>query len=170
MAEQAMKRIPRIKFPQRRPKPSESSPQPKASSTDDALRSFLSRSASQNNTLSTSGRASEQPQRTPVSKEEMEAILLDETKGIPEIQMNDSHYLSCLLFNLFTQWLEDHQLGVSPWGTCLSSLKLLKPEGNKPIPIPSFKENTSFAICNPLLNATVHKLRFMNQGTLEARR
>lgn len=74
---QALKRIPRIKFPQRHPaKSSDSSLQPKASSQDDTFKAFMSRSASGNSTLSASGRASDQPKRTPVSNEEMEAILL----------------------------------------------------------------------------------------------
>uniref|UniRef100_A0A803MZL7 Uncharacterized protein n=1 Tax=Chenopodium quinoa TaxID=63459 RepID=A0A803MZL7_CHEQI len=44
-------------------------------SIDDALKAFLSRSAS-SNSLSASGKASDQPKRTPVSSAEMEAILV----------------------------------------------------------------------------------------------
>ncbi|KNA20188.1 hypothetical protein SOVF_054660 [Spinacia oleracea] len=71
---QALKRIPRIKFPQRHPKQSASDSL--SLSTDDALKAFLSRSASSNSSLSASGKASDQPKRTPVSKDEIEAILL----------------------------------------------------------------------------------------------
>ncbi|KAG5061552.1 hypothetical protein AAZX31_01G211100 [Glycine max] len=74
-AGQAMKRIPRIKFPQRHPKPSSgSTPETQASSstTDVSLAFFSSSNAS----TSVGGKASLQPKRTPVSKEEIEAILL----------------------------------------------------------------------------------------------
>ncbi|KMT11914.1 hypothetical protein BVRB_5g098790 [Beta vulgaris subsp. vulgaris] len=69
----ALKRIPRIKFPQRHPKPSSETSTP---ATDDTLKAFLSRSASSNSSLSASGKASDQPKRVPVSKDEIEAILL----------------------------------------------------------------------------------------------
>ncbi|CAK9163071.1 unnamed protein product [Ilex paraguariensis] len=73
-AAQAMKRIPRIKFPQRHPKPSVSTSQHQATSTaNDAPQTFFSRSES-NATLG--GKASLQPKRTPVSEVEIEAILL----------------------------------------------------------------------------------------------
>ncbi|KAK7406050.1 hypothetical protein VNO78_07666 [Psophocarpus tetragonolobus] len=73
-AGQAMKRIPRIKFPQRHPKPSGSSTETQAfSSTTDANLAFFSSSQASN---SLGGKASLQPRRTPVSKEEIEAILL----------------------------------------------------------------------------------------------
>jgi len=54
----------------------DSSLPPNASSQDDAFKAFVSRSASGKSTLSASGRASDQPKRTPVSNEEMEAILV----------------------------------------------------------------------------------------------
>ncbi|KAE9614074.1 hypothetical protein Lalb_Chr05g0224141 [Lupinus albus] len=71
---QAMKRIPRIKFPQRHTKSSGSTSETQASSAaSDAIISFFSHSkASQ----SVGGKASLQPKRTPVSDEEIEAILL----------------------------------------------------------------------------------------------
>ncbi|KAK7308936.1 hypothetical protein RJT34_05282 [Clitoria ternatea] len=72
-AAHAMKRIPRIKFPQRHPNPSSgSAPGVQASSpTTDASLPFFSSKAS----TSLGGKASLQPKRTPVSKEEIEAIL-----------------------------------------------------------------------------------------------
>ncbi|GAB4857557.1 hypothetical protein Ancab_015465 [Ancistrocladus abbreviatus] len=73
-ASQMMKRIPRIKFPQRHPKPSGS--QPQAPASDDAVKAFVSRSATGSSTMSAAGKASLQPKRTPVSNEEIEAILL----------------------------------------------------------------------------------------------
>ncbi|KAK9716674.1 hypothetical protein RND81_06G249800 [Saponaria officinalis] len=71
-AAHALKRIPRIKFPQRHPKPSDASP----STQDDGLKAFLSKSVSGNSTLSASGKASDQPKRAPLSHEEIEAVLL----------------------------------------------------------------------------------------------
>ncbi|XP_074317688.1 uncharacterized protein LOC141653742 [Silene latifolia] len=72
-AAHALKRIPRIKFPQRHPpKPQGTSP----STQDDGLKAFLSKSISGNSTLSASGKASDQPKRTPLSNEEIEAVLL----------------------------------------------------------------------------------------------
>ncbi|XP_027362162.1 uncharacterized protein LOC113869860 [Abrus precatorius] len=68
---QAMKRIPRIKFPQRHPKPSASAGS--APETTDAKLPFFSSSKA---STSLGGKASLQPKRTPVSKEEIEAILL----------------------------------------------------------------------------------------------
>ncbi|CAN4075892.1 unnamed protein product [Withania somnifera] len=74
---QAMKRIPRIKFPQRHPKPSGSTSQnsqhQKAPAAEEAHRTFFSRSPS---STSVAGKASDQPKRTPVSQEEIESILL----------------------------------------------------------------------------------------------
>ncbi|CAK9143167.1 unnamed protein product [Ilex paraguariensis] len=70
-AAQAMKRIPRIKFPQRHPKPSGSTSQHHVG--NDAPQSFFSRSTSSNMTVG--GKASLQPKRTPVSQEEIDAIL-----------------------------------------------------------------------------------------------
>ncbi|XP_057450074.1 uncharacterized protein LOC130741247 [Lotus japonicus] len=71
---QALKRIPRIKFPNRHGKSSGSAPdkQPSSSATDANLSFFSSSKAS----TSLGGKASLQPKRTPVSKEEIEAILL----------------------------------------------------------------------------------------------
>ncbi|GMH09332.1 hypothetical protein Nepgr_011173 [Nepenthes gracilis] len=73
---QILKRIPRIKFPQRHPKPSGSSLQPLASATDDAFKTFVSQSPAGSSTLFACGKASLQPKRAPVSNEEIEAILL----------------------------------------------------------------------------------------------
>ncbi|CAO2819217.1 unnamed protein product [Amaranthus hypochondriacus] len=70
----AFKRIPRIKFPIRHSKQSTSDSS--SLSTDDALKAFLSRSGSSNTALFASGKASDQPKRTPVSNDEIEAILL----------------------------------------------------------------------------------------------
>ncbi|KAK7307900.1 hypothetical protein VNO77_41362 [Canavalia gladiata] len=71
---QAMKRIPRIKFPQRHSKPSGSAPgsAPETSATNANLPFFSSSKAS----TSVGGKASLQPKRTPVSNEEIEAVLL----------------------------------------------------------------------------------------------
>ncbi|MCE3050530.1 hypothetical protein HAX54_047446 [Datura stramonium] len=74
---QAMKRIPRIKFPQRHSKPSGSTSQnsqhQKAPAAEEAPRTFFSRSPS---SMSVAGKASDQPKRTPVSREEIDSILL----------------------------------------------------------------------------------------------
>ncbi|KAB2000882.1 hypothetical protein ERO13_D12G237933v2 [Gossypium hirsutum] len=71
---QAMKRIPRIKFPQRHPKPSDSGLQAQgASKTGDGDLTFFSSSKAP---ATVGGKASLQPKRTPVSNEEIEAILL----------------------------------------------------------------------------------------------
>ncbi|GAV65768.1 hypothetical protein CFOL_v3_09282 [Cephalotus follicularis] len=68
------KRIPRIKFPQRLPKPSGTASQPEAASTaGNTDMAFLS-SSKVSSTVG--GKASLQPKRTPVSKEEIEAILV----------------------------------------------------------------------------------------------
>ncbi|RDX98051.1 hypothetical protein CR513_19087, partial [Mucuna pruriens] len=73
-AGQAMKRIPRIKFPQRHPKPSGSAPGIQAlSSTTGANIPFFSGSKA---STSLGGKASLQPKRTPVSNDEIEAILV----------------------------------------------------------------------------------------------
>ncbi|XP_008239027.1 PREDICTED: uncharacterized protein LOC103337639 isoform X1 [Prunus mume] len=84
---QAMKRIPRIKFPQRHPKPSDwicdISKTPNGSESrvqaeplaGDASHTFFSGSKA-STTTTLGGKASLQPERTPVSKEEIEAILL----------------------------------------------------------------------------------------------
>ncbi|XP_021282465.1 uncharacterized protein LOC110415211 [Herrania umbratica] len=73
-AAQAMKRIPRIKFPQRHPNPSGSGLQPQAGTKpgDGDLTFFSSSKAP----TTVGGKASLQPKRTPVSNEEIEAILL----------------------------------------------------------------------------------------------
>ncbi|XAR71641.1 hypothetical protein NMG60_11018013 [Bertholletia excelsa] len=70
---QVMKRIPRIKFPQRHPKPSAS-----ASKEDASHHMFTSRSEVPAAPINTAvgGKASLQPKRTPVSDREIEAILL----------------------------------------------------------------------------------------------
>ncbi|XP_010433848.1 PREDICTED: uncharacterized protein LOC104717901 [Camelina sativa] len=70
---QGLKRIPRIKFPQRHlnPSVSEGKTQVVANEADTSL--FFS---SLNVPKTIGGKASSQPKRTPVSNEEMEAILL----------------------------------------------------------------------------------------------
>ncbi|CAI9094309.1 OLC1v1030027C1 [Oldenlandia corymbosa var. corymbosa] len=72
---QALKRIPRIKFPPRHPKPSgagsASGTQATASSVNPP-QGFFSRPPS----MTPGGKASDQPKRTPLSQEEIEAILL----------------------------------------------------------------------------------------------
>ncbi|XP_010266510.1 PREDICTED: uncharacterized protein LOC104604003 [Nelumbo nucifera] len=77
--EQLIKRIPRIKFPQRHPKPSGSASQPQAAlASSDAHQTFFSGAkipAAPTNT-GVGGKASLQPKRTPVSDREIEAILL----------------------------------------------------------------------------------------------
>nr|XP_043628922.1 formin-like protein 3 [Erigeron canadensis] len=77
-ASQALKHIPRIKFPQRHPKPSSSSgsvTQTKATpATNEVPSTFFSRSAPSEKTLG--GKASLQPKRTPMTQEEIDAIML----------------------------------------------------------------------------------------------
>ncbi|MCD9638028.1 hypothetical protein HAX54_021693 [Datura stramonium] len=74
----AVKRISRIKFPQRHSKPygstSQNSQHQKAPAAEEAPRTFFSRSPS---SISVAGKASDQPKRTPVSQEEIDSILLD---------------------------------------------------------------------------------------------
>ncbi|KAL6533593.1 hypothetical protein OROHE_013426 [Orobanche hederae] len=81
-AGQALKRIPRIKFPQRHPKPSVFGTTCQADGisgnddvhkNEDLVRNFFSRTPS---SMSLGGKASDQPKRTPVSQEEIEAIML----------------------------------------------------------------------------------------------
>ncbi|RXH95742.1 hypothetical protein DVH24_008242 [Malus domestica] len=69
---QAMKRIPRIKFPQRHPKPSGTEPQTQGLAGDSSHTFFSGSKAS----TTLGGKASEQPERTPLSKEEIEAIMV----------------------------------------------------------------------------------------------
>ncbi|KAK9926978.1 hypothetical protein M0R45_024184 [Rubus argutus] len=69
---QLMKRVPRIKFPQRHPKPAGSESQKAAPLAGNRVQTLFSGSKA-SKTLG--GKASEQPPRTPVSKEEIEAIL-----------------------------------------------------------------------------------------------
>lgn len=74
-ATQALKRIPRIKFPQRHPKSSgDSASQVQATTTAGAadLTFFFTSKAS----TTVGGKASLQPKRTPMTNEEMEAIML----------------------------------------------------------------------------------------------
>ncbi|CAJ1927266.1 unnamed protein product [Sphenostylis stenocarpa] len=79
-ASHAMKRIPRIKFPQRHPKPSGSVPETQAlSSITDANLPFFT---SSNVLISPGGKASLQPKRTPVSNEEIEAVLYLEPESM----------------------------------------------------------------------------------------
>ncbi|XP_042504531.1 uncharacterized protein LOC122081450 [Macadamia integrifolia] len=76
---QAMKRIPRIKFPPRHRNSSGSASQPDAASkAGDVQTTLFSRSevpGTPDNT-SVGGKASAQPKRTPVTDREIEAILL----------------------------------------------------------------------------------------------
>ncbi|KAI3505297.1 hypothetical protein L1887_27349 [Cichorium endivia] len=72
---QAMKRIPRIKFPQRHPAPSGSVTQTQSKpAANDVPSTFFSKSAPSEKTLG--GKASLQPKRTPMSQEEIDAIML----------------------------------------------------------------------------------------------
>ncbi|CAL1386522.1 unnamed protein product [Linum trigynum] len=72
---QALKRIPSIKFPQRRPNPSTGSVSKTegASAAGNAISNFFS---SVKASKSLGGQASLQPKRTPVSRDEIETILL----------------------------------------------------------------------------------------------
>ncbi|PKI45321.1 uncharacterized protein LOC116206060 [Punica granatum] len=71
---QLLKRIPRIKFPQRHPKPSDGASQLPASSTSIGVdQGFFMKSTA---STSLGGKASLQPKRMAVSQEEIEAILL----------------------------------------------------------------------------------------------
>ncbi|XP_073307520.1 uncharacterized protein [Primulina huaijiensis] len=72
-AGQAMKRIPRIKFPQRHPKASAASQHQEMATNEAVGQSFFSRSPSN---MSVGGKASDQPKRTPVSQEEIEIIMI----------------------------------------------------------------------------------------------
>ncbi|XP_062120181.1 uncharacterized protein LOC133834549 [Humulus lupulus] len=73
-----LKRIPRIKFPERHPKSSSSAAQTQQATSDDTDRKSSLGSdvpaAPQDTTLG--GKASLQPTRTPVSDKEIEAIML----------------------------------------------------------------------------------------------
>ncbi|GLT90766.1 hypothetical protein SLE2022_086840 [Rubroshorea leprosula] len=69
---QALKRIPRIKFPQRHLKSTGSQPQTTSKAGNSDLTFLLSSKAP----ASVGGKASLQPKRTPVSNEEIEAVLL----------------------------------------------------------------------------------------------
>ncbi|XWS50091.1 hypothetical protein CRYUN_Cryun12cG0058700 [Craigia yunnanensis] len=71
---QAMKRIPRVKFPQRHAKPSGSGLQSQsATKTGDGDLTFFSGSKA---SATVGGKASLQPKKTPVSNDEIEAILV----------------------------------------------------------------------------------------------
>ncbi|XP_031123975.1 uncharacterized protein LOC116026741 isoform X1 [Ipomoea triloba] len=81
-AAHALKRIPRIKFPQRHPNPSvdysagstsQHSQHQATSASKDAPQTFFSSSSSK---MSVGGKASDQPKRTPVSQEEIDSIML----------------------------------------------------------------------------------------------
>uniref|UniRef100_A0A251SVA6 Uncharacterized protein n=1 Tax=Helianthus annuus TaxID=4232 RepID=A0A251SVA6_HELAN len=76
VASQAMKRIPLIKFPKRHPKPSVRFCNSDVSSAccKNVSSTFFSRSAPSEKTLG--GKASLQPKRTPMTQEEIDAILL----------------------------------------------------------------------------------------------
>ncbi|WZY69381.1 uncharacterized protein LOC103861518 [Brassica rapa] len=66
-----LKRIPRIKFPQRHLKPSEGAKQ-----VENEADTFFFSNLNTSPKTTIGGKASLQPKRTPVSNEEMEAILL----------------------------------------------------------------------------------------------
>ncbi|KAK2439184.1 hypothetical protein P8452_34724 [Trifolium repens] len=73
-AHHALKRIPRIKFPNRHQKPSGSASETHAvTSKSDGGLSFFSGS---NASTTLGGKASLQPKRSPVTNEEIEAVLL----------------------------------------------------------------------------------------------
>ncbi|GMN31569.1 hypothetical protein TIFTF001_003319 [Ficus carica] len=76
-AAQAMKRIPRIKFPQRHPKPSGSESEIQAPAKDGNATQTFFLGLKASTTLG--GKASLQPKRTLVSNEEIEAILVCKT-------------------------------------------------------------------------------------------
>ncbi|WOG88080.1 hypothetical protein DCAR_0207313 [Daucus carota subsp. sativus] len=70
-----MKRVPRIKFPQRHPKPSDAASQNKAKPVaGSGPQTFFSGSNKPANTGG--GMASLQPKRTPLSQDEIDSILL----------------------------------------------------------------------------------------------
>ncbi|KAL1552749.1 hypothetical protein AAHA92_13512 [Salvia divinorum] len=76
-AGQAVKRIPRIKFPQRHPKPSVAINHVDDMSAhdlknDDLVMKFFSRAPS----AASGGKASDQPKRSLVSEEEIDAVML----------------------------------------------------------------------------------------------
>ncbi|OAY83393.1 hypothetical protein ACMD2_07427 [Ananas comosus] len=77
-----MKRIPRIKFPQRHPNPSVfytgSKSQPNEPSSSSGARSYRFRSdvPAPPSNVAVGGKASLLPKRTPLSEEEIEAIML----------------------------------------------------------------------------------------------
>ncbi|CAA6661053.1 unnamed protein product [Spirodela intermedia] len=74
---QMMKRIPRIKFPQRHPNPAGSaSKQQIPSSAQEAQQPHKSEVPAPPTNTAVGGRASLQPHRTPVSEKEIESILL----------------------------------------------------------------------------------------------
>ncbi|XP_044476485.1 uncharacterized protein LOC123204023 [Mangifera indica] len=73
---QALKRIPRIKFPERRPKPSGSATATQSQSASSSVDAFFTSFSSSKAPASVGGKASLQPKRTPVSNDEIEAILL----------------------------------------------------------------------------------------------
>nr|XP_010915651.1 uncharacterized protein LOC105040694 isoform X2 [Elaeis guineensis] len=73
-----MKRIPRIKFPQRHPKPQGAASQPQSPPSSGEVPNYRFKSdvpAPPSNTA-IGGKASLLPKRTPVSEKEIEAILL----------------------------------------------------------------------------------------------
>ncbi|KAG9448284.1 hypothetical protein H6P81_014412 [Aristolochia fimbriata] len=75
---QLLKRVPRIKFPQRHPKPAGSASETQSASAGAAEKNFSLSSevpAPPRNTT-VGGKASLQPKRTPVSEREIEAILM----------------------------------------------------------------------------------------------
>ncbi|KAK1269314.1 hypothetical protein QJS04_geneDACA008189 [Acorus gramineus] len=76
---QLMKRIPRIKFPQRHPKPSSglgSVPPPQASSPAGETPNYFFKSQVPAN-AGVGGKASVQPKRTPVTDKEIEAVMVN---------------------------------------------------------------------------------------------
>ncbi|PON72097.1 hypothetical protein PanWU01x14_069390 [Parasponia andersonii] len=106
---QVLKRIPRIKFPERHPKTSSSgsaSQTQQARSEDTRQKSTLTSDvpAPPQNTA-VGGKASLQPRRTPVSDREIEAILVSFDMYVVSFDMYAVHYVGRLLLILP---LEEH--------------------------------------------------------------
>lgn len=73
---QVLKRIPRIKFPQRHPKPSSSETQQATSKEAYKMSTPKSDVPLPPQNTAVGGKASRQPKRTPVTDKEIEAVLL----------------------------------------------------------------------------------------------
>ncbi|KAK2664288.1 hypothetical protein Ddye_002862 [Dipteronia dyeriana] len=98
---QALKRIPRIKFPQRHSNPSGSASQSQSASITGDHALFLS----SNPSTTLGGKASLQPKRKPVSNEEIEAILVRKASSLLCSFWELPHFSllgCCLYFKLST--------------------------------------------------------------------